>query len=172
MPATGQAWSRVTIPVSGHAHEATALDIAARIAEAFEAELNVLFAPADPAELSPWLGEGFMGTVQMSTLDTLKAASEESELAARAQFATVGFAKKVFSALESPVWQDLAEDDDVGQSRLFGKVLPNRRFQGGKNLLGKADRRELRARGQFGLFGCGLQRIERRHLDRAHEALA
>lgn len=122
MAATGQAWSRVTIPVSGHANENMALSIAARIAEAFEAELNVLFAPADPAELSPWLGEGFMGTVQMSTLDTLKAASEESELAARAQFATTSYAKKVFSALESPVWQDLAEETRLSDLVVFGEA--------------------------------------------------
>lgn len=122
MAATGQAWSRVTIPVSGHGNEAVTLEIAARIAEAFGAEMNVLFAPADPAELSPWLGEGFMGTVQMSTLDSLKAASEESELIARAQFSAVPYAAKTFSALESPVWQDLASETRLSDLVVFGET--------------------------------------------------
>lgn len=121
MAATGQAWSRVTIPVSGAAGEATALEIAAQIAAAFKAELNVLFAPPDPAELSPWLGEGFMGTVQMSTLDSLKAASEESELMARSQFGALTYSGKVFAALESPVWQDLAFETRLSDLVVFGE---------------------------------------------------
>lgn len=119
--ALGQAWSRVTIPVSGTAGEATALELAAQIAQGFKAELNVLFAPPDPAELSPWLGEGFMGTVQMSTLDSLKAAAEESELTARAQFGAIIYPGKVFAALESPVWQDLASETRLSDLVVFGE---------------------------------------------------
>ncbi len=117
----GQAWSRVTIPVSGAAGETLALDIAATIAESFAAELNVLFAPPDPAELSPWLGEGFMGTVQMSTLDSLKAATEESELMARSHFGALSYAGKTFAALESPVWQDLACETRLSDLVVFGE---------------------------------------------------
>ena len=121
MTGKGQAWSRVTIPVSGTPGEAMALDLAARIAEVFGAELNVLFTPPDPAELSPWLGEGFMGTVQMSTLDSLKAASEEAELMARSQFGALGYAGKSFAALESPVWQDLACETRLSDLVVFGE---------------------------------------------------
>ncbi|WP_443747787.1 universal stress protein [Asticcacaulis solisilvae] len=117
----GQAWSRITIPVSGAATEVKTLQIAAGIAESFEAELNVLFAPPDPAELSPWLGEGFMGTVQMSTLDSLKAATEESELMARSHFSAVAYGEKTFAALESPVWQDLAAETRLSDLVVFGE---------------------------------------------------
>jgi len=121
MAGKGQAWSRITIPVSGAASEVKTLQIAASIAESFEAELNVLFAPPDPAELSPWLGEGFMGTVQMSTLDSLKAATEESELMARSHFASIAYANKTFAALESPVWQDLAAETRLSDLVVFGE---------------------------------------------------
>ncbi|MBW8882286.1 MAG: hypothetical protein JF615_12940, partial [Asticcacaulis sp.] len=95
--AQGQAWSRISMPVSGASTELPALELAARIAEAFGAQLNVLFAPPDPAELAPWLGEGFMGTVQMSTIDSLKQAAEEAELTARSQFGALSYDKRSFT---------------------------------------------------------------------------
>ena len=116
----GEAWSRISVPLSGAAAEAMTLDLAARIAEAFHGQLNVLFAPPDPAELAPWLGEGFMGTVQMSTIDSLKAASEEGELNARAQFSAITYAEKQFTVLQSPVWQDLATETRLSDLVVFG----------------------------------------------------
>lgn len=118
----GQAWSRITVPVSGSTGEVVALAEAAQLAAAFEADLNVLFAPPDPAELSPWLGEGFMGTVQMSALDSLKAAGEESEMIARSQFNALSYARKAFAALESPVWQDLAFETRLSDLVVFGEL--------------------------------------------------
>jgi nucleotide-binding universal stress UspA family protein len=115
----GQAWSRISAPVSGAKGEALALDLAAQIAQSFEARLNVLFTPPDPAELAPWLGEGFMGTVQMSALDNLKAAADEAEGAARAQFAALAYADKTFTALDSPVWQDLAMETRLSDLVVF-----------------------------------------------------
>ena len=120
MVAESEAWSRISIPVSGAASEGTALDMAAQIAAAFHAQLNVLFTPPDPAELAPWLGEGFMGTVQMSTMDSLKAAAEESELTARTQFGALAYAGKTFAALASPVWQDLALETRLSDLMVFG----------------------------------------------------
>ena len=116
----GEAWSRISVPVSGAAAEVTVLDLAGRIAEAFHAQLNVLFAPPDPAELAPWLGEGFMGTVQMSTIDSLKAASEEGELLARSHFAALAHPGKTFTVLQSPVWQDLAWETRLSDLMVFG----------------------------------------------------
>ena len=120
MVAKSEAWSRISIPVSGAASEGMALDMAAEIAAAFKANLNVLFTPPDPAELAPWLGEGFMGTVQMSTMDSLKAAAEESELMARSQFGALVYAGKSFAALNSPVWQDLALETRLSDLMVFG----------------------------------------------------
>ncbi len=118
--ATGEAWSRISVPVSGAATEAEVLELAGRIAAAFNGQLNVMFAPPDPAELAPWLGEGFMGTVQMSAIDSLKAASEEGELMARAQFSALACPGKSFSVLASPVWQDLAFETRLSDLVVFG----------------------------------------------------
>jgi len=117
-----QAWSRISVPVSGAATENLALEIAGQIAKAFQAQLNVLFTPPDPAELAPWLGEGFMGTVQMATLDSLKAAAEDSELTARSQFEAVTYAGKTFTALNSPVWQDLAQETRLSDLLVFSDL--------------------------------------------------
>ncbi|MDV6329572.1 universal stress protein [Asticcacaulis sp. 201] len=114
-----EAWSRISIPVSGTVSEILALDLAGQIAAAFGAQLNVLFTPPDPAELAPWLGEGFMGTVQMSTMESLKQAADESELTARSQFGAVPYPSKIFTALESPVWQDLALETRLSDLMVF-----------------------------------------------------
>ena len=120
MAMLAQAWSRISVPVSGAAAETLALGIAAEVAAAFHAQLNVLFAAPDPAELAPWLGEGFMGTVQMSTLDSLKTAAEDSERLARGQFEALTYGVRKFTALESPVWQDLAYETRLSDLMVFG----------------------------------------------------
>ncbi len=119
MNTSTEAWARVSVPLSGSGDEVSTLDLATQMASAFKAELNVLFAAPDPAELAPWLGEGFMGTVQMSTLDSLKAASEESEITARSHFNAVAYAKKSFTALSSPVWQELADETRLSDLMVF-----------------------------------------------------
>lgn len=117
----GEAWSRISVPVSGAASEAVVLELAAEIAKEFKAQLNVLFTPPDPAELAPWLGEGFMGTVQMSAIDSLKAAAEDAEKAARAQFGGLGYAGRNFTVLNSPVWEDLAMETRLSDLMVFGE---------------------------------------------------
>jgi len=131
--AKGQAWSRISVPVSGAKAEALMLDLAGDIAKAFDARLNVLFTPPDPAELAPWLGEGFMGTVQMSALDSLRAAADEAETVARAQFSQLDYADKSFTALDSPVWQDLA-----AETRLSDLVVFSDASARGQGLLSEA----------------------------------
>ncbi len=118
--AKSEAWSRISVPVSGSGAEGFMLEAAVQVAAAFSARLNVMFAPPDPAELAPWLGEGFMGTVQMSAVDSLKAASEEGELTARAQFSALDYDAKTFSILQSPVWQDLAFETRLSDLVVFG----------------------------------------------------
>ncbi|MGA9658677.1 MAG: universal stress protein [Asticcacaulis sp.] len=117
-----QAWARISVPVSGAVTEALALELAAEIATTFEAQLNVLFTPPDPAELAPWLGEGFMGTVQMSTMESLKSAAEESEQVARQQFADLNCPTKTFTVLNSPVWQDLALETRLSDLMVFSEL--------------------------------------------------
>ncbi|MFT4090381.1 MAG: universal stress protein [Asticcacaulis sp.] len=116
----GGAWARVSTPISGTDAEVIGLSIAASLAESFSAHLNVLFTPPDPAELAPWLGEGFMGTVQMAALDGLKNAANEAEAAARLAYDSIDYADKVFSHLKSPVWQDLATEVRLSDLVVFG----------------------------------------------------
>jgi|GEM_PF-260330 len=114
------AWARVSTPVSGAVAETVGLNMAAALAESFGAHLNVLFTPPDPAELAPWLGEGFMGTVQMAALDGLKNAADEAEAAARIAYDAVTYPDKAFSFLKSPVWQDLATEVRLSDLVVFG----------------------------------------------------
>lgn len=114
------AWARVSTPVSGAVAENSGLEIAAKLAESFGAHLNVLFTPPDPAELAPWLGEGFMGTVQMAALDGLKNAADEAEATAREVYEAIAYPNKAFSFLKSPVWQDLATEVRLSDLVVFG----------------------------------------------------
>lgn len=119
-PTPGQAWSRISLPISGAESEAELLSAASKIAEVFEAHLNILFAPPDPAELAPWLGEGLMGTVQMSTLESITHAAQEAQKVAEAQVAALPYKRKAFIALQSPVWQDLALETRLSDLVIFG----------------------------------------------------
>jgi len=83
-------------PLSGAPSDEAALTAAAALAAPFEAELAAVFAPADAADLMPWMGEGFMGGVQVAALDSLKEAAEIGEKHATAHFAASTYAKKTF----------------------------------------------------------------------------
>ena len=113
-------WARLTVPVAGAADDVPVLEWAARLAEVFNAELNVVFAPPDPAELSPWLGEGFMGTVQMATIDSVRSAGEEGGHRARQHFDALTYERSTFTTLDSPVWQDLALEARLSDLVVFG----------------------------------------------------
>lgn len=130
---TQGAWARVTVPVAGATEEGPVLDWAARLAELFDADLSVVFAPPDPAELSPWLGEGFMGTVQMATIDSVRNAGEEGERRAQAQFDTLAYDRRAFSVLSAPVWQDLALEARLSDLVVFGDAAAR-----GRSLLAEA----------------------------------
>ena len=130
---TSDAWARITVPVAGAVDDAPVLDWAAQLAEAFGAEVNVVFAPPDPAELSPWLGEGFMGTVQMATIDSVRTAGEEGRHRAEAQFDALGYDRRNFMTLESPVWQDLALEARLSDLVVFGDAAAR-----GQGLLAEA----------------------------------
>lgn len=103
-------WGRITVPLAGFAADSKVLEAGAAIAARLDAEVNAVFAPADPAELTPWLGEGFVGGVQVAAIESLKEAAAEGEKIARAAFDALAYPKKSFTVLSSPVWQGLATE--------------------------------------------------------------
>lgn len=111
-------WGRVTAPLAGGEQDRSVLDAAAAIATRFEAQVAALFCPPDPAELTPWLGEGFVGGVQVAAIESLKDAALEGGEHARAAFEALAYPNKTFTSLSSPVWRALA-----GEVRLSDLVV-------------------------------------------------
>jgi hypothetical protein len=70
-------WARIMAPLAGAAADRGLLESARVLAEGFGAELACVHAPADMADLMPWMGEGFMGGVQVTALESLKEAAVE-----------------------------------------------------------------------------------------------
>jgi len=120
-------WARIMAPLSGAASDQDALAAAAALAAPFDAELAAVFAPADAAELLPWMGEGFMGGVQVSALESLKEAVEEAERRAQAHFQTMDYHHKRFLALGSPVASELAMEARLSDVVVFGSDAPRGR---------------------------------------------
>jgi nucleotide-binding universal stress UspA family protein len=96
-------WVRIMAPLSGAPSEGETLIAAAGLAGPFQAELAAVFAPADAADLMPWMGEGFMGGVQVAALDSLQEAVEIGGDHARRHATACGYAKTRFIKLSSPV---------------------------------------------------------------------
>jgi nucleotide-binding universal stress UspA family protein len=105
-------------PLSGGEPDRAAIEAGAMLAEPFGAELAGVYAPADVADVLPWMGEGFLGGVQATALESLKEAAAAGEAKAQATFAACGYAKKRFMALQTPVWAGLA-----AESRLCDVVV-------------------------------------------------
>jgi nucleotide-binding universal stress UspA family protein len=108
MTATNVTWARIMAPVSGTKGDPGVLSAGAQLAEAFSAELAAVYTPADVADLMPWMGEGFMGGVQIAAVESLKEAAAEGRAAAEGAFAACAYAKKQFVSLDSPVWSALS----------------------------------------------------------------
>jgi nucleotide-binding universal stress UspA family protein len=111
-------WARIMAPLSGGEADKAVLAAGAMLAEPFGAELAGVYAPADVADVLPWMGEGFLGGVQATALESLKEAAAVGEAKARGHFADCGYAKKQFIALQSPVWAGLS-----AESRLCDVVV-------------------------------------------------
>lgn len=101
-------WARIMAPLAGARPDEGVLRAATELAGAFDAELAAVHAPADVADLMPWMGEGFMGGVQVTALESLKEAAVEGAHAVEAMVAAVGYPKSRVTTLESPVWAGLA----------------------------------------------------------------
>jgi nucleotide-binding universal stress UspA family protein len=108
MTALAVSWARIMAPLSGGQGDAGVLSAAAALAGAFSAELAAVYTPADVADLMPWMGEGFMGGVQIAAVESLKEAAEEGRRAAAAAFDLCAYGEKTFVTLDSPVWSALS----------------------------------------------------------------
>jgi nucleotide-binding universal stress UspA family protein len=112
-------WARIMAPLSGAPSDEATLAAAAALAAPFKAELAAVFAPADAAELMPWMGEGFMGGVQVAALDSLKEAAEIGEKHARTHFAAAVYGDRTFTTLSSPVATALAMEARLSDVVVF-----------------------------------------------------
>ncbi len=87
------------------------------LAEPFKAEVSGVYTPADVADVMPWMGEGFLGGVQTTALESLMEAAQAGEKNARAAMDACKYAKKQFISLQTPVWAGLSAESrlsDVG----------------------------------------------------------
>lgn len=112
-------WARIMVPLAGGDDDAVVLNHAATVAAAFGAELAVIHTPADIADLMPWMGEGFMGGVQISAIDSLKDAATEGEQLVRTACKACGYEKATFTSLASPVWAGLAMESRLSDVVVF-----------------------------------------------------
>jgi nucleotide-binding universal stress UspA family protein len=126
-------WARIMAPLSGGEGDRRVLAAAAAVAAAFDAELACVHAPADVADLIPWMGDGFMGGVQATAVQSLREAAAAGEKAARAAVDACPYPKKTFIALASPVWAALAME-----SRLSDVVVFDAPTARGKGALSEA----------------------------------
>lgn len=112
-------WARIMAPLSGGQGDAAAVAAAALVAEAFGAELAGVYTPADVADVMPWMGEGFLGGVQTTALESLKEATAAGEVSARKALDGVSYAKKQFVALQTPVWAGLSAESRLSDVIVF-----------------------------------------------------
>ncbi|MGE5500797.1 MAG: universal stress protein [Ignavibacteriales bacterium] len=114
-------WARIMVPLAGGKGDAEVLALARLVAEPFGAELAAVHAPADIADLMPWMGEGFMGGVQISAMESLKEAAIEGAKTARDACLAAGYPRTQFTTLQSPVWQGLAMESRLSDVVVFGQ---------------------------------------------------
>jgi len=112
-------WARIMAPLSGGQGDAAAVAAAALIAEPFGAELACVYTPADVADVMPWMGEGFLGGVQTTALESLKEATAAGEANARKATASSGYAKTQFVSLQTPVWAGLSAESRLSDVVVF-----------------------------------------------------
>jgi nucleotide-binding universal stress UspA family protein len=120
-------------PLSGGQGDRAAIDAAALLAAPFGAELSGVYTPADVADVMPWMGEGFMGGVQTTALESLREAAQAGEKTAQAVIDACGYKKKQFISLTTPVWAGLS-----AEARLSDVVVFTNEPARGRGPLGEA----------------------------------
>jgi nucleotide-binding universal stress UspA family protein len=112
-------WVKILAPLSGGESDKRIVAAAAAIAQPFGAELAGVYAPADIADLVPWMGDGFMGGVQATAMESIRRACAEGEQAARATLDASPYGRKSFVGLTSPVWAALAMEGRLADVLVF-----------------------------------------------------
>jgi nucleotide-binding universal stress UspA family protein len=126
-------WARIMAPLSGGQGDRAAMAAAAALAQPFGAELSAVYTPADVADVMPWMGEGFMGGVQTTALESLKEAAAAGERNARAVMDACTYKKKKLVSLVTPVWAGLS-----AEARLSDVVVFTNEPARGRGPLGEA----------------------------------
>src|SRR5882757_317626 len=126
-------WARIMAPLSGGQGDVATVAAAVMLAEPFQAEMVGCYTPADVADVMPWMGEGFLGGVQTTALESLKEAAQVGEKSARAAMETSTYAKSRFISLQTPVWAGLS-----AESRLSDVVVFSSDPARGRGPLGEA----------------------------------
>ncbi|RAK61354.1 universal stress protein [Phenylobacterium hankyongense] len=126
-------WARIMAPLSGGQGDQAAVAAAVMLAEPFGAEVAGVYTPADVADVMPWMGEGFLGGVQTTALESLKEAAAAGEASARTAMEACAYGKKRFIALQTPVWAGLS-----AESRLSDVVVFNNDPARGRGPLAEA----------------------------------
>ena len=112
-------WKTILAPLSGAESDETVLRAANGLAAPFSAEVVGAYVPADAAELMPWMGEGFMGGVQVAALESVRHASAEGQKAAQDLFDRALCPSKTFVSLESPVTASLCTETRFADLAVF-----------------------------------------------------
>ena len=112
-------WARIMVPLSGNPGDAAVMKSAAVIAKLFQAELAGVYTPSDIADLMPWMGEGFMGGVQVSAVESLQEAIQEGERKARAAVEATDYDHKAVVTIASPVWLGLSSESRLSDLVVF-----------------------------------------------------
>ena len=126
-------WARIMAPLSGGEGDSQILAAAAAVAEAFGAELACVHAPADVADLIPWMGDGFMGGIQATAVESIRRAGIDGERAAQAAAEACSYGRKSFVTLKSPVWAALGLEGRLSDLVVFDSAAAR-----GKSPLGEA----------------------------------
>jgi nucleotide-binding universal stress UspA family protein len=112
-------WARIMAPLAGGGSDAAALNAAVKLAEPFGAEVAAVYTPADLGDVMPWMGEGFMGGVQATALESLKEATAIGEGRARGALEGCHYERVRFIALQSPVWAGLSAESRLSDLIVF-----------------------------------------------------
>src|SRR5690606_18232490 len=120
-------WARIMAPLSGGADDRETLAAAAMLAAPFEAEVAGVYTPADVADVMPWMGEGFLGGVQTTALESLREAAAVGDRHAQAAMDGCGYARKAFISLKTPVWAGLSAESRLSDVVVFTNDPPRGR---------------------------------------------
>ncbi len=112
-------WARIMAPLSGGQGDKAAVAAAVMLAEPFGAEVAGVYTPADVADVMPWMGEGFLGGVQTTALESLREATAAGEKNASAALDSSAYGKKRFISLQTPVWAGLSAESRLSDVVVF-----------------------------------------------------